>query len=374
MVVTRSFNPRLFLALAFLTIMSAIMASLVRYQPVGIDLLPMWTGGRVAVLEGVGRLYDVGYISDLQGWPIGPDKIRPFLYPPTTLLIFTPLSFVPWPLAYALWIAATGGLYAWAGRRAGAPLWFLLAPWVVFAAFCGQVTLLIGGLVAFGLAERASRPVLAGVAFGIAAAIKPQLLVFLPVALAAEGRWRVFLATGVTGLALCAAASLLFGVQVWVDWLGSIAQFSELAMQDPLMTRNMVTPAAALHGAGVDARWALALIPAAGAAVWFAFRRRRSFPVQLIVLFGAALAVSPYAMNYELALFAPAIAIYLGRTNDPRWIWTLAVVTVIAITIHPALVNLLAVMALPFTTRQRDQHFAPAVAGSTVAGGERASP
>jgi uncharacterized membrane protein YhaH (DUF805 family) len=29
--------------------------------------------------------------------------------------------------------------------------------------------------------------------------------------------------------------------------------------------------------------------------------------------------VTPYAMNYELALFAPGVAVYLSRLRDPRW-------------------------------------------------------
>jgi len=38
-----------------------------------------------------------------------------------------------------------------------------------------------------------------------------------------------------------------------------------------------------------------------------------------LLLFGATTLVTPYAMNYELALFAPGVAVYLSRLRDPRW-------------------------------------------------------
>ena len=76
----------------------------------------------------------------------------------------------------------------------------MLIPWVAFAAFCGQVTFLLGALVMTGLVVNKERPITAGVLFGLAAAVKPQLLMLLPLALIAEGRWRTIIATGVTAL------------------------------------------------------------------------------------------------------------------------------------------------------------------------------
>src|SRR5258708_1466947 len=158
-----------------------------RHQAAGVDLSCFWAGAKVA-WHGAARLYDFRYITELQGWPLGPESLRPFIYPPSALFLFLPFAIAPYWVDYGLWVLARGGLFLWAGRKAGSPWWLMVAPPVVLILFCGQITLLIGGLVIGGLVLLPRRPVLAGVLFGMAAAVKPQLLVLVPVALLAEGR------------------------------------------------------------------------------------------------------------------------------------------------------------------------------------------
>ena len=57
--------------------------------------------------------------------------------------------------------------------------------------------------------------------------------------------------------------------------------------------------------------------------------------------------ISPYAMNYEAALLAPAVALYLARTDDRRWL-AYAVASVIYVAAPPwGVVTILAVLTLP---------------------------
>lgn len=289
-----------------------------RLQIAGADFSCVWAGARSAISD-PSRIYDFAHNSALQGWPLGEGRIRPYIYPPSALLVFAPFALPTYWLSFALWVALTGGFFLWASRRIGAP-WplVLLAPPVLLTAFCGQLPFLIGGLILTAL-SLPRRPILAGVLLGLAASVKPQFLVLVPIALVAEARWRTLFAAGATGLALFVASSIIWGPERWLEWLDALARFRALIFGDRGLTEDAITPYAALVALGVDGRWAFLLAPAAVAMVWFGFRRTQDVADRSLLLFGATLLVTPYAMNYELALFAPGLAVYLGRVRDPRW-------------------------------------------------------
>jgi hypothetical protein len=306
---------------ALLTIFVCLIVGVVlltRVVVAGTDYSCFWAGARTA-LSDPARIYDFQHSTALQGWPLGPGHLRPYIYPPTALFLFIPFSLLPYWLGYGLWIAVTGALYLWAASRIGAPSWLLLLmPSVAMVVYFGQVTLIMGGLVLAGLTLR-DRPVVAGVLFGIAAAIKPQIMVLAPIALLADGRWRTLVAAGLTGFLLCLAATLAWGLQIWPQWLAAIARFHTLIFHDVALTANGITPYAALVSAGYTGAWAFLLAPFALALVWFGFRRTRDVADRSLLLFGATLLLTPYALYYELALFAPGVVVYLSRLRDPRW-------------------------------------------------------
>ena len=290
-------------------------------EPAGIggsDFSCFWAGAKVA-LHDPHRLYDFAYVTQQQGWPFGHQKLRPFIYPPSSLPLFMPFTLAPYWVDYALWVISTGLLFLWGGLKARAPWWFMLLSPVVFAILCGQTTLLIGGLVVGGLALLAPRPLVAGLLFGIAAAVKPQIVVLVPIALIAEGRWRTLLAAGATVGGLAGASAAIWGLAPWLDWLAALPRFQGVIANDLNLVKSAVTPFAVLQLLGVDGRWALVLAPLAPVAVWMVFRRTSDVADRSIAIFASTLLVSPYAMNYEAALLAPAAATYLMRVADRRW-------------------------------------------------------
>lgn len=334
--------------LVMLVVKSLDIYQLIHFQAAGADYSCFWAGATSAVSDPA-RIYDFHHNTVLQNWPLGPGRLRPYIYPPTALLLFVPFTLPAYWVGYGLWVALTGGLFLWAAHRIGAPWWLvLLMPVFSLVAFCGQVTFLMGGLVLAGLSLR-DRPTLAGVLFGVAAAIKPQFLLLVPIALLAKGRWRTMITAGVTGLALCLAATFVWGPHIWLEWLAALPRFNQVIFLDAALVEDAITPYAALVNAGLDGRWAFLLAPVAVALVWFGFRRTRDLADRSLILFGATILVTPYAMNYELALLAPAVAVYLSRLRDPRWPryaaaaagyvllpWTfLAVVPALALAIAP---------------------------------------
>lgn len=337
--------------LAAFALASLMVVRLLAQQPAGLDFLCFWTGGQVA-LTAPERLYDFQYVTQLQGLPFVAGTLRPYINPPSALLLFAPLSCLPPWASYAMLILAGAAVAVAAGARAKAPLWLLLLPPVAFSIFCGQPTLLLGGMVLLGLTFL-DRPLAAGLLFALVATIKPQILLLLPVALAAQGRWRTILVTGVSGLAICAVSVLTFGLQVWLDWLAALPRFHGLVSSDPGLLNAAIAPYAKLAARGLNGAWAYLLAPVAAWGVWTVFRRDASLPDQLIVVIGGGLVVSPYAMNYELALLAPAVAAYLARIQDPRWPLYALAATVYAIDAAFGVLSLAAALALPLLSSLR---------------------
>jgi hypothetical protein len=322
--------------------------ALLKVQPAGVDYSCFWAGAKA--LAHKEHLYDFLYVTGLQGWPMGPDMVRPFIYPPSALLAFAPFAALPYWAGYATWTAATFALFAWAAWRVGSPWWIVLFPVVLLVAVCGQVTFLIGGLIALALTLR-GRPIVAGVLFGLAAAVKPQLLIFAPVALAADRQWRTLLAAGLAGLLAVAVSAMIWGVDLWIRWPEALAGFQhDVIFGDRRLVADAITPFATLSMFGLPGAWAFILAPAATVMVWRTFRRTKVVADRLIVLVGAALLISPYAMNYEAALLAPGVAAYLVRTQDRLWPHYAAMAVLFTMGLVWGCTPVLAALALPAST------------------------
>jgi len=344
--VSNSRSGLLWALIVTFAVASAAMFQLVEYLVAGTDFSCVWAGSKVA-LQAPAHLYDFAYVTQMQGWPLGPHKIRPYIYSPAALFVFIPFSLAPYWVGYGLWNGLTAALQLWAGLKARAPWWLMLLPPVAFVIYCGQVTLLIGGLVLGGLALQRTRPLAAGVLFGLAAVVKPQMVLLVPIALAAEGRWRTLAAAGAIAASLAAASAMIWGLGAWVEWLHALPRFKELIFGDRSLVEDAITPFAVLQNLGIKGAWALLLAPAVAVAVWITFRRTQDIADRSIAVFAGALLVSPYAMNYEAALLAPAVAMYLARTGDRRWLGYAVASVVYAVGMSAGVTSVLAALALP---------------------------
>lgn len=334
-------------------------------QPLGIDLLPLWTAAQLA-FEDPARLYDFQFVTDRQAWLLhGAYGQRPFAYPPSALLAFAPLALAPFAIVYPVWTALTAAFMGWAslrtlaGRKAIGLLLLIATPACFTAALVGQTTFLIGGMVVLALSELKKRPLLAGALLGLAAAIKPTTLFLAPVALVAGGHWRALAAAVGTGLMAGLAALALFGLDPWFAWLGALGEFRAVA--DANLLKGAIAPLGAL--ALLDppgwARLALQAVLAlvAVALVWRTFRKTEELVHRLFALLGGGLLAAPYAMHYEAALLAPAaMLLVLGRIETPRWSLALATFLLLAATGFPywgapALVACLALAAITLWPR-----------------------
>jgi hypothetical protein len=274
----------------------------------GSDWAPLWAAGRLA-WDNVSGIYDFDLIARLQGAVVTQVDFHPYIYPPSALLLVAPLALLPfWP---SLALVAAGSLawLAWTSRKVGSDPWLvLLAPPVAIAAIVGQTSLLVIGLVVLALSMLQKQEAKAGALLAVAALIKPTLLILAPIGLIAGRNWRALGAAALTGAAGIAISMLLFGIQPWIEWLQAIPRFQQLFADYPPLVRNAVSPHAAAVRLGLESLviiWVGAIV--AAILVWLGFSRPSSPSTRSALVMGGALLLTPYAMNYELAVFAPAL-------------------------------------------------------------------
>jgi hypothetical protein len=276
---------------------------------IGADWAPVWLGGRMSWTD-PNLAYDIDLITAAQEPLVGVPGDRPFVYPPSALLLYAPLAALPFSISFLLFGALSLGLFLRAASAfAPRPILLLLAPPVALAVMAGQPTILVMALIVLGLTRLDRDEGWAGLLFAIAAMIKPPLLLLAPVALVAGGYWCALVAAGVGCAAIGAVSLAVFGLDAWLAWLSALPAFNALVTEFEPLLRNAVTPHA--MAVRLDLPPFLATAAAALVAVplaWLGFARTRDLEVRLVTLVGGALLVSPYAMNYELAAFAPVVA------------------------------------------------------------------
>lgn len=295
----------------------------------GTDFSAFWGASHLALTQGALQAYDVRQLTAVivQYGTLGKgaELILPWLYPPTFLLMVLPLSLLPLTLSYLLFLAGTGLVYfrsisALAGAqhpwRQGVWLPVLAAPATLITILAGQNALLTAGVAGAAVYTLNKRPVLAGVLIGLLA-IKPQLAVLFPLALAISRAWRALASALLTTTAFVGVSVLVCGWRTVPAFLANAqwvrASFIEGGAN---LWWGMPTPIAAARLAGVSVTGAYAIqvliaLAMAGAMV-YVWRRTTAFELRAAALAIATLMVTPYLRDYELTWLGIAIAGVVG--------------------------------------------------------------
>ena len=252
----------------------------------------------------------------------------PWFYPPQVFFLLAPLATLPYLPAFFLW---TGGslLCLAASLRALAPntpaVWLLLASpglfWILRFGQTGVLAAAVMGGAVFFLAH--GRPLLAGGLIGLLT-FKPQLGLLLPFALIAAGEWRAIVAAALTALATAAVSTLSFGLDVWPRFLEAMDIALAMQARGALPYNQMVSLHGFLRTLGVSDGAALALQAALALAVLAlvlqVWRRMGACLLSGALLAAGSLLVSPHVLGYDLALYAPAVAILAADGVNRGWL------------------------------------------------------
>jgi len=294
-----------------------------RFNAPGLDFTVFWQGAREALSGDLGQLFDGARFTatlnqEFAAWLSAPLPLHPWIYPPHFLLLLLPVGLLPFPAAYALFLAVTFALAAvalLAGERGlrcmilGSAL--ALAPGTALTAITGQNAFLTAALLVGGFRLIGARPMLGGALLGVLT-VKPQLFLMVPVALVAAREFRALGACVLAAASLVVASVLLFGWAPWQAWLGAVLGpgnelhrgwtklsllWGESVYTDALLLGARSYAAAASQG--------LATLLAAAAVA----RASKN----LAVVLAATVLAAPHVAPYDTILLAIAAALFFAR-------------------------------------------------------------
>jgi hypothetical protein len=180
---------------------------------------------------------------------------------------------------------------------------------------------LTAALLGSALALLDRRPIVSGILIGCLA-YKPQFGLLIPLVLIVSARWRVFASAAVTVAVMALAVTVAFGTEVWSAFFSS-GTFTRTIVLEQGGTGwfkiQSVFSWVRMWGGGIALAYIMqaAVTLALAAALCWLWRSRASFALKAAGLLIGTLLATPYSLDYDLMLLAPAIA-YLATDGIAR--------------------------------------------------------
>lgn len=291
----------------------------------GRDFVAVWSAAGLALAHHPAAPYDYRLLGAAEQQTIG--AVVPFFvawyYPPSFLLLVTPLAALPYLAALGLWLGAPllalARLAQKLGRHPLAGAAVVLFPGTAQCLISGQNGILSALLLTLGLVNLERRPVAAGLCFGILG-YKPQMAVAVLAALLFGRYWRS-LATALGVIFILALSSLaIFGIEPWLAFVKGLhsARVALETGQVPWERMATVFAAARLAGASVDLAYGLqtSVTVAVLAVIFWAWRQRGPLAWRAALLAVAIPLTTPYAYDYDLVLLLLPMGMLLAEARS----------------------------------------------------------
>lgn len=238
-------------------------------------------------------------------------------YPPFYLFVAAALAMLPYAVAHAGWSAVSFLPFVAAVRaNAGSNTGYLLAlsaPALVANVLTGQNGFLTAALIGLTLAFLEKRPVLAGICLGLLT-YKPHFGILFPVALAAAGYWRAFIAAGVTAIVLALLSILAYGIEPWFAFARWLPVTSQAFLSEGRAEIEKMQSLFALlrtFGAAEWMAWSaqIALSGAIAVAIWMIWKSRDcAYELKAAALGVGVLMATPYIYLYDMVTITIPLA------------------------------------------------------------------
>ncbi|VWC88977.1 membrane protein [Burkholderia aenigmatica] len=331
-------------ALACYALFVAIWVAVVRHAPAtalsrpGPDYAVFWSASYVMLHGSPWQAYDLPTFSRMAAelFPqFRREDLVAWLYPPTNLLLVTPLALLPYAVGYPLFVAfgvvvfgfaasRVSGLGAIPGASRIGGFALVAAPCVFVTGMFGQNAFLTASCAALAVCWADRRPMWAGLCIGLLSA-KPQMALLFPFVLVATRAWRTIAWAALATTAFAATSVLICGIEsLRLFVAGTALARSLLLEQGVVFWLASPAPFAAFRLAGLPpgvAYAAQACIAALAIAVaCLVWTRSRDIRLRAAVLAVATLAANPYVWHYELAWLGIAIACMLAIGWQDGWL------------------------------------------------------
>ena len=316
------------------------------YNAPGSDWMVLYEAARSAVSGDLPLIFDGDRFTahlnaTFAGWLSEPMPFRPWVYPPSFLLLLAPFAPLGFLASYAAFQLISGGLLgaALTYRAARPPVagWLaaavLISPAAAINVVDGQCGFLVTAILVAAFRLLGPRPLLAGAVLGLLT-FKPQFWLLAPVALAAMGQWRALAAAIVVAAAMAVLSAAVFGVDAWILWVRQMIESYQSA--DPKWVQygriwgDSIYACALLLGlppAQASHLQSLAILASAGA-IAAIFRSGLSQNLKLAALLVATLLAAPHSASYDKVMLVVAAGLWLAEEARPPalWRWILALV------------------------------------------------
>ncbi len=294
-------------------------------RPLGSDFSMLWATGQ-SVRNGDPALpYDLAQFATSQRRIFGADTpILGWHYPPYFLAVAALVAMLPYLWALLVWQGATLALYGATIYRILPDRWVVVAalgfPGVIINIGHGHNGFLTAFLLGGGLLALDRRPWVAGMCFALLA-YKPQFAIVLPIALLADKRYTAVVSAAIGVAAITLISVWAFGMQSWLAFRTSM-DFTRTVVLEQGSTgwQKIQSSFAAVRALGGSIELAYAVQGAVTLAVvlgvgwlWHSKSNRRLQYASLIV---GALLATPYVLDYDMVVLAPALAFILSHGRE----------------------------------------------------------
>lgn len=292
-----------------------------------IDFDAFYIAGQMAWRGDIADAYHFPALMRAQLELGGSTEFLPWTYPPPFNLVAAGLTTLPTWLAYLLFTGGTLIAFALVLRRLAGPMFaavvFTVFPALATVIACGQNGFLTGALIGLACLGLMRDRTAAGLPLGLMV-IKPHLAVTFAVYVALARRWACLLVAASVAFGCAALATLAFGIGIWTAFVQGVHEAGGFLISGYYPLHRMVSVYASLRS--FDLAPSLAMLAQAGSAlialgfVVAAVRLRLPTRQVLGLTSLCNLLVSPYAYDYDLTLYAVALALLmpdlLARTSD----------------------------------------------------------
>jgi len=327
----------------------------------GTDWMVFYGAARSFFADKLDQIFDgesfTGYLNaSFSGWLSKPLPYRPWVYPPTYLLLLLPFGKLTFAVSYYAFQLASAVLLAlvlcWEADRPRAKafvVWSaLLCPAASINVAMGQNAFLTSALLVGGWRVLRRNPVFGGAVLGMLT-VKPQFGLLLPVALLAAREWRALIASVAAATLLFGASVAVFGIDAWRQWIDlAVTSYGDPNgkwLEYGRLWGNSVYACLAAFGApAVMADIAqLVAVCLSAVLVYQAFRLTLPSDRKIAILLAATILAAPHSSLADTVMLAIAAVLWVSgapEISGSHWKWPLAGALWLAPLFNPPLISI----------------------------------